>query len=80
MAGHSALVPIVNGTTDISLLTGSIRALDLTDIQAIRLFIQGVNAAQIVTLSSITATVPEPGTGLLIAAGLVGLALRRRQR
>jgi hypothetical protein len=77
LSASSSLLPLVNGTNNISL--GTFGTLNLTDIQAMRVFVQGVNALDTVTVTAIAA-VPEPGTGLLISAGLIALALRRRQR
>jgi len=75
----SAVVPLANGITSFALAAFTI--LDLTDINQIRVLISGIDLGEAVVLNYIATTpdiVPEPGTGLLVAFGLVGVALRRR--
>jgi hypothetical protein len=51
---------------------------DLADIQQILLDIRGIATESQLQVTLLEA-VPEPGTGLLVAMGLLGLALRRRR-
>ncbi len=68
---------ILNGNNSL-LIDGNLLALDLTDIQAILIAVTDLNIGEAPTVFDIsTATVPEPGTALLMAVGLVGLAIRR---
>jgi hypothetical protein len=70
----SGLIPLVNGATLIPLTT--FNTINLSDIRAIRVSILGVDLLETPIINNISA-VPEPGTGLLMAIGLVGLAIRR---
>jgi len=75
----SAQVPLVNGLN--SFLLSGFNILDLSDIQQVRLLIAGIDLGEIVQMNYIATVpdiVPEPGTGLLVAIGLVGVAIRRR--
>jgi hypothetical protein len=68
--------PLANGVT--SFVLGG--AINFADIQAIRLAILGIDVGEAPTITDISAVaVPEPAAGLLVAAGLVGLGLRRRR-
>ncbi len=74
----SSAVPLVNGVTLIPL--SGFNTLDLSDIRAIRVDLLGIDPLEIAVINNISVeAVPEPGTGALIAAGLVGLAIRRRR-
>ena len=64
---------LLNGNSPI-LLNGS--NVDLTDIRALRVRVTSLRGALRVGLIS---TVPEPGTGMLLLAGVAALALRRRR-
>jgi hypothetical protein len=68
--------PLVNGT-NVLLLDGTILQLDLTNIKAIQVAITDINPGEPATVLGIM-VVPEPGTALLMAVGLAGLAIRRR--
>ena len=69
----STFAQLVNGVTLIPVTNFSI---NMADIRAIRVNITLVEAGDVPIINSIS-TVPEPGTGLLTALGLVGLAIRR---
>jgi hypothetical protein len=72
----TGFVPLVDGPNAISLDSFTI---DMSDIRTIRITISDVSPANVVNMTSIT-TVPEPTTGLLVSAGLLGLAGWRRAR
>jgi hypothetical protein len=77
----SSPVPLVNGLN--SFLLSGFAVLDLTDIQQVRLLIGGIDVGEVVQMNYIMTVpdiVPEPGTGLLVAFGMLGLAMRRRAR
>ena len=65
----------MNGTASIPMSTFT---LNLADIQAIRVWITGLDVGEAPIITNIAAT-PEPTTGLLLAMGLVGLGMRRRR-
>lgn len=71
----SSAVPFALGT--ISFALGDF-TLDLSDIKAIRLDLLGVAPLDTAIVSEIRA-VPEPGTALLLAGGLIGLGTHRRR-
>jgi hypothetical protein len=71
----SAQIPLVNGATLITLSGFSPSV--LAAIQTIRLDIRAIDPADVVLITHIAA-VPEPGTALLLAVGVAGLAIRRR--
>jgi hypothetical protein len=71
----SSVIPLANGS-NIFALSG-FNLLNLSDIQQVRLFIQGIDVGEAPIMNYIQ-TVPEPATGVLAAFGLVGLAIRRR--
>jgi hypothetical protein len=73
---NSAIVPLANGVTAFSL--ASFGALNLADVQAIRLRIDGLDLLEAPTITAFEA-VPEPAAGLMVTLGLVGLGLRRRR-
>lgn len=73
----TASMPVTTGSILVSL--SLFPSIDLTDIQTIRVFIDNVSVSNGVTVSQIAA-VPEPGTALLLGAGLAGIAARRRSR
>lgn len=75
-ARTSGLIPLVDGATRIPL--GNF-TLDLSDIQSIRVEIDGLGDGEVVNVSSFSVVVPEPTTGLLLASGLVAMAHRRRR-
>jgi hypothetical protein len=54
--------------------------LDANDIQTIRLLFSNVTETSTVTINQIAAVVPEPGTGLLLTMGLLGMGARRKIR
>ena len=68
-------VALVNGTASIPMSTFT---LNLADIQAIRVWITGLDVGEAPIITNIAAT-PEPTTGLLLAAGLVALGAHRRR-
>jgi len=74
-SASSNIQPLVNGTNTI-LIDGTLLTLNLADIRAIQVAVVDLNPGETVTVSNISA-IPEPGTGLLIAVGMVGLAVRR---
>ncbi len=76
-AGNTLLLPLANGVTLFPLNTAGLAGLNLADIQQIRFTLSAVDLLEAPAISNIAA-VPEPASGLLVAAGLVGLALRRR--
>jgi hypothetical protein len=53
-------------------------AVNLASIKEIKVLIGGIDPGEAPIITAIAA-VPEPGPGLLVAVGLVGLALRRRR-
>lgn len=69
---------IVNGVVSFPLSSFGI---NLASIEEIKVLIGGIDVGEAVTVNSITAVaIPEPGVGLLVAMGLVGLGLQRRSR
>ena len=73
---QSSITPLVDGITSFALSNFTV---NLSDIQSIRVAISGIEPGETVNLSNIAVVVPEPTPGLLVAAGLVALALRRRR-
>jgi len=74
----SALTPNVNGIT--SFLLSSFGLVDLTDINTIRVAVFAIDPGESIQVAHISAEVPEPTTGLLLAIGLLGLGARRTSR
>ncbi len=72
-----SLITIATGAVNVSL--GLFNLVDLSDIQAMRFFIDNVSLSNSVAISNIAA-VPEPSTALLLGAGLAALSIRRRSR
>jgi hypothetical protein len=75
----SAQVPLVNGIN--SFLLSGFNILDLSDIQQVRVLVAGIDNGEAAVINYIATSpdiVPEPGTGFLVAFGLVGIAVRRR--
>jgi len=76
-SASTGIQPLVNGTNSL-LIDGTLLALDLTDIQAILIAVTDINLGEVPTILDIrTTSIPEPGTGFLMAVGLVALAIRR---
>jgi hypothetical protein len=71
----SGFQQITNGGNSI-LIDGTLLDLDLTDINAILIAVTDLNPGETVNMLHIS-TVPEPGTALLMAVGLLGMAIRR---
>ncbi len=75
-AGFGSVLPFTTGTASIPL---SGFALDLSDVRSLLLTFDDVDALDLFSLSDVSAVTPEPGSGLLLGAGLAGLAVRRRR-
>jgi hypothetical protein len=76
-AGASAITPLVNGVTSISLLGLGV---NLSNIKAIHILVTGIDLLEAPIVSDFSfVAVPEPGSALLVAAGLAALAIRHRR-
>jgi PEP-CTERM motif-containing protein len=69
-------VPLVTGANVLP-LGADFTVVDLSAIQSMRLVVAGLALLDAPTFGNIAA-VPEPGTALLLAAGLIAVAARRR--